>query len=382
MQVEQQIWKDGAGWQMLLDANLAQKAQLVLLFGNHSLLREPDAFVGIKQNYPNAYVLGCSTVGAIHGAEIVDEALVATAICFERTTIRAASFDLDSSEMSEEVGARLSLALQGEDLCHVFVLTDGLNVHGDALVRGLISRLPKDVCVTGGLAGDGEIFRETLVVADAPGQSHKIAAIGLYGKHLVCGCGSKGGWSAFGPSRRVTRVEGKTLFEFDGKPALDLYKRYLGDMADGLPATAVYFPLNVTMEGSSMHLVRTVMSVDEEQSALNFAGDIPLDSIVTMMRANTDRLVEGAAAAGHMCQESLGAAAPQLTLLVSCAARKMVLKQRSEEEVEAVRDVFSGAGCQAGFYSFGEICPSANHSSACEFHNQTMTITTFRERED
>ncbi|MBN2703369.1 MAG: FIST C-terminal domain-containing protein [Pontiellaceae bacterium] len=382
MQVEQQIWKGNQGWKMLEDAALSSRAQLVFLFGDFSILRSSDAVDEIKKHYPEAYVLGCSAGGAIHDAEIADEALVATAVWFERTTIRAAAVDLESSSKSGEVGEQLAQELLGEDLCHIFVLSDGLTVHGDALVQGFMKHLPEHIRVTGGLAGDGELFQDSLVIADAPGRNKRVAAVGFYGKHLVCGCGSQGGWSAFGPSRRVTRAEGKRLYEVDGKPALDLYKRYLGPMADGLPSTGVYFPLNVTVEGSSMHLVRTVISVDEEQGALVFGGDIPLDSTVTLMHANMERLVEGAEEAGRICRDSAGTQTPQLSLLVSCTARKIVLKQRTEEEVEAVRDVFAGAGCQAGFYSFGEICPPTDHSSACEFHNQTMTITTFCELKD
>ncbi|MBN2685241.1 MAG: FIST C-terminal domain-containing protein [Pontiellaceae bacterium] len=382
MQTEQQIWKGNTGWKMLKDAALSSHAQLVFLFGDYSILKHSDAVEQVKQRYPEAYVLGCSSDGAIHDAEITDDALVATAVWFERTAIRAAAVNLESSSKSGEAGEQLAQELLGEDLCHIFVLSDGLNVHGDALIQGLMKHLPEHVRVSGGLAGDGEVFRDTLVIANAPGRNKRVAAVGFYGNHLVCGCGSQGGWSPFGPSRRVTRADGKRLYELDGKPALDLYKKYLGPMADGLPSTGVYFPLNVTVEGSSMQLVRTVISVDEEQGALIFGGDIPLNSTVTLMHANMERLVEGSEEAGRICRDSLGILEPQLSLLVSCAARKIVLKQRTEEEVEVVRDVLAGAGCQAGFYSFGEICPPTDHSSACVFHNQTMTITTFCERKD
>ena len=50
------------------------------------------------------------------------------------------------------------------------------------------------------------------------------------------GHGSRGGWDFFGPERRVTRSEGNVLYELDGTPALDLYKKYLGARASGLPA--------------------------------------------------------------------------------------------------------------------------------------------------
>jgi hypothetical protein len=58
--------------------------------------------------------------------------------------------------------------------------------------------------------------------------------------------------------------------------------------------------------------------------------------------------------------------------------RKLVLKQRIEEEVEAIRDVFGDGTVLTGFYSYGEISPFAP-GEPCALHNQTMTITTFTE---
>jgi hypothetical protein len=49
-----------------------------------------------------------------------------------------------------------------------------------------------------------------------------------------------------------------------------------------------------------------------------------------------------------------------------------------EEEVEAVQAILGAEAVQTGFYSYGEISPFSSESK-CELHNQTMTITTFRE---
>jgi len=76
--------------------------------------------------------------------------------------------------------------------------------------------------------------------------------------------------------------------------------------------------------------------------------------------------------------EALGKHSPELALLISCVGRKLVLKQRIEEEVEGVQDVLGRETVLAGFYSYGEISPFTP-SAKCELHNQTMTITTLSE---
>jgi hypothetical protein len=121
------------------------------------------------------------------------------------------------------------------------------------------------------------------------------------------------------------------------------------------------------------------MAIDEENQSMTFAGDMPEGGYARLMKANFDRLIDGAGDAAHATSETLGASKPELALLISCVGRKLVLKQRVEEEVEGVRDVLGEDTVLAGFYSYGEICPHGAFTQ-CELHNQTMTITTFSER--
>jgi hypothetical protein len=178
-------------------------------------------------------------------------------------------------------------------LRHLFVLSDGLLVNGSALVEGLKSALPEDVTVTGGLSGDGDRFQETLVVLDGPPESGIIAAVGFYGEHLKVGFGSLGGWDPFGPERRITRSRENVLYELDGKSALDLYKKYLGEHAEGLPSTGLLFPLSLRTREGETGVVRTILSIDEAENSLTFAGDVPEGAYARLMMANFDRVDRG-----------------------------------------------------------------------------------------
>jgi hypothetical protein len=174
----------------------------------------------------------------------------------------------------------------------------------------------------------------------------------------------------------VTKAEGNVLYELDGERALSLYKKYLGPHAAGLPSSALLFPLLVTPVGGGSPVVRTILGVDEEKGTMTFAGDVPQGSAAQLMRANFERIIhagEGAALAS--AQE----AKPDLAVLISCVGRKLILKQRTEEEVEAVRQVLGQDVVTAGFYSYGELAPHSQ-GAPCQLHNQTMTVTTFTER--
>ncbi|RMF13099.1 MAG: hypothetical protein D6758_13750, partial [Gammaproteobacteria bacterium] len=255
-----------------------------------------------------------------------------------------------------------------------------LHVNGTTLTQTLSSVLPEQVTISGGLAGDYGAFEHTCAWLDVPDSSPGIVGIGFYGTHLRVGYGSLGGWDPFGPDRVVTRSEGNVLHELDGQSALDLYARYLGDYARDLPGSALLFPLTI-LDDKEKDLVRTVLSVDPAAKTMTFAGDIPEGSRVRFMKANFDRLVEGASEAAEQSRNRLSARDTQFALLISCVGRKMVLKQRVEEETEAVRDILPEPVVLSGFYSYGEISPLV-HQCGCTLHNQTMTITTFGEVAD
>ncbi|HYI02738.1 FIST signal transduction protein [Hyalangium sp.] len=379
MKVEQKTWAAAEGWRSTGEGSVGAGAHLVLLFGATARMRDPSAFRQVRAWYPEALIVGCSTAGEICGTKVCDDSLVSTAVRFERTHVRLARAQVDSMDQSHAAGASLAKELPPQGLSYVLILSDGLKVNGTELVRGLRGNLPDSVVVTGGLAGDGPDFQHTLVCANDLPAEGQLAAVGFYGEQLHIGYGSLGGWDAFGPERLITRSKSNVLYELDGRSALELYKQYLGEHAAGLPATALRFPLALRseQEGSSS-LVRTVLSIDEQAQSMTFAGDVPEGTYARLMKANFDSLIDGAAGAARAGLERLGSFKPDLAVLISCVGRKLVLKQRVEEEVESVREVLGPDPVLTGFYSYGEISPNGG-ANRCELHNQTMTITAFSE---
>jgi hypothetical protein len=377
MKLEQKKWTEAGGWEPGPPGELGDSAQLILLFGSTSLLREKKCLDEIKSVYPKAHLLGCSTAGEIYGTQVFDDSLVVTAVSFERTQLKGLKVPIYKMENSYNVGQLLAQSLDPEGLAHVFVLSDGLKINGSELVKGLIKNLPDSVSVTGGLSGDGALFRETYVLWDGEPERDSIAIVGLYGKDLKIGYASFGGWDPFGPERLITRSQGNVLYEFDGKSALALYKQYLGEHAKGLPSTGLLFPLSVRIKTGERGVVRTILSVNEEEQNMTFAGDVPEGAYARLMKANFDRLIDGAVEAAKTSIDMIGAP-PELAILISCVGRKLILKQRIEEELEGVRDVLGEQTVLSGFYSYGEISPFTK-GAQCELHNQTMTITAFSE---
>ncbi|MBA5862320.1 MAG: hypothetical protein GDA65_06400 [Nitrospira sp. CR1.1] len=362
-------------------AALDSETSLLLLFGGSRLIDRQDLIQQVMNACPRSHVMGCSTAGEIHGCEISDDSLVVAVVRFEKTPLLTTCAAVHSPKDSYAAGRAIAARLQQPELRGLLVLSDGLNVNGSELVKGLNDTLGGAVVVTGGLAGDGTDFKRTWVIKDRAPQSGYVTAIGFYGSHVRLGHGSKGGWDKFGPERRVTKSDGNILYELDGRPALQLYKEYLGDRAAGLPATGLLFPLAI--RGSNTDgkvLVRTILAVDEAAQSMTFAGDLPEGVLAQLMRANFDRLIQGASEAATLTLKDPARAAspsPTLSIAISCVGRRLVLGERTEEEIEATLDILPDGSRQVGFYSYGEISPY--DSGACDLHNQTMTLTTITE---
>ena len=379
MQVERLSW-------LLPDcgelAKLKQaEPDLIIYFGSRTALASGAAFEQLRSTCPGAMVLGCTTGGQIHEHDAVDDEITGVAIRFDETKIRLVSEMVGCSADSRTCGRAIGERLLAPDLAGIFILSDGLNVNGSELVAGITEMIGPHIPLTGGLAGDGSQFEETLVGANCAPQSRMVAGIGFYGNAIRIGHGSAGGWDVFGPWRTVTRSQGNVLFELDGEPALNLYERYLGDEAEGLPGAGLLFPLQIQNPDNADHrIVRTILAVDRDKRSLTFAGDVPEGWSAQLMRGNFDHLSRGAADAARQATEGLadGQATNGVALLVSCIGRRLLMGQRVSEEIEAAGAVLGTQFARLGFYSYGEISPHAV-SGICELHNQTMTITTITE---
>ncbi|MEZ5307916.1 MAG: FIST N-terminal domain-containing protein [Pyrinomonadaceae bacterium] len=350
---------------------------LVIAFGAPSFIDNSEPFSRMREHFGSSIFMGCSTSGEITGSSIVDESITGAVVRFDKTGLCSTTVPINKFVDSFEIGETIGKNLFSEKLRAVLVFSDGLNVNGSKLVEGLNFILPASVQVSGGLAGDGDRFENTWVLNNGIPESGYVTAVGFYGDHISFGHGSRGGWDIFGPERVVTKSVDNVIYEIDGNPALELYKNYLGELAAELPASALLFPLSVRESDSAeKRVVRTILKIDEETQSMTFAGNIPQGGMVQLMRANFDRLIDGASDAAEMTSEDCGDAL--LSIAISCVGRRLILGERAEEELEAVVDSLPEGVAQVGFYSYGEISPY--HEGYCDLHNQTMTLTTISEK--
>lgn len=350
----------------------APSGSLVFAFGCRRIADTSEAWEGLDTIARNGTLIGCSTAGEIFDAEVEEESVVVAALTFAHAEHRVASAKVEGPVASFLAGQSIAAELQREDLRAMVVFGDGVHVNGSELLRGLSAELSGEVVIAGGLSGDGDRFESTWTLLNDQRNQKEVVACGFYGESLHVRSVSGTGWDIFGPSRRVTRAEGNVLYELDGRPALELYDRYLGDLSAALPAAGLLFPLEIRKE----RVIRTIRGIDREAGSVTFAGDIPPGREVRLMKANFDRLVQGAEDAARELRSL--ADRPTFTLAISCVGRKLVLRERSEEEVEATLEMLPSGSSQIGFFSYGQLGPGED--GRCRLFNQSITLLALQEQ--
>jgi hypothetical protein len=288
-------WSLSSGWSAPMPA-WDGPGTLVQVFGDSDLREDAEPLRSVVDAFPRSAMIGCSTAGAILGAEVFDESITVAVARFERTTL---AVEVEPADWADSAGVGLAIGKRlrdrGDDLRAVLVMADGLEVQGGPLANGLTEGTNGSAVITGGLAADGSRCERTWVLVDGRPQSSYVSAVGLFGAAVQVSHGSEGGWTILGPERLITRSQGNELLELDGCPALELYKTYLGENVSGLPGAAVLFPLGIRTGGAQDPLlIRTVLSVSESRQSLTFAEEVPVGASAQLMRATTGRLVDGA----------------------------------------------------------------------------------------
>ena len=375
MKVKQFIWRDNV-WEGLNEETEIDP-QLCLLFGTREVIESlPEFREELQKKFQDADIVLSSTAGNIIDENLIDDVIIANAIEFEYTTVKTDVIKFEEREYSEmgEVVANM-IDIEKTKYSLIFSCT-GINV--DQFLKGFNSIIKGRIPLSGGVAGDNYGFKKTLVGLNEEIGENQMVLVSFMGDRLYTQHGSKGGWDIFGPERKVTKCEKNVLYEIDGKPALDLYKKYLGEKSSELPISALHFPLAYIEPSTNEYVVRGVQNIDEDNKSMILFGDLENGDTIQLMKANFDRVIKGAE--DSACQsksDELGD--PDFSLLISCVARRLVLDQLVEEELSEAKQSLGRNTVISGFYSYSELSPVVG-DNACHMHNQTMTITSFYER--
>ena len=284
------------------------------------------------------------------------------------------------SQDSFKAGIKVGEQFINNNIKYIQIFSDGLLGNGSKIVEGIQKVLGKNINIAGGTAGDGSLFTRTYQYHNDKVLTNSIVSVAFEGDFPFA-TGVSSGWTPVGMAKEVTKSIDNVVYELDGQPALDVYKKFLGKHASLLPAVGVEYPLGLLgpqgdVEEDGYFLCRATMGVDHEKGSITFAGDVPQGAMVKMTMGNELDIVKAAKEAAQRALDQLKKKniQPKVAFLYSCMARKIVLGSRTNEEILAVKEVIGKDFPIIGFYTYGEYAPVGKHHLSC-LHNEVATIT-------
>jgi hypothetical protein len=335
-----------------------------------------ELLAGICSIIETPNLIGCTTDGEISDMGLTSGSAVLGGFFsdhIECCVVSSENIDRNSEQAGKDLARKLP-----DSVKYIQLLSDGLTGNGCALLRGIFSVLEEGVSVVGGTAGDAGQFLQTWQFAGNRVLTNSAVALGFMGEFKVSE-GIQAGWSPIGLPKKVTRASGNILYELNGEPALEVFKRFLGKHAVGLPAVGVEYPLGIISrcaDGSEddYYLLRATMSVNHDDGSLGFAGEIPEGSMVQLTCGDISSILEATRKAVAIAREGLGDTPPGMVFYFGCNARKTVLGLRTKEEYALIREGFGRDVPILGFYTYGEFC-RVGCGGPCLLHNETAVVS-------
>ena len=342
------------------------------LLAAHDLDLE-DFLQAINDAYPDIELVGCSTLASMSSASEFAEGST-TLTLFASDVLDFTTGLGRGVAQGVEIAARRAVeeaaAKTPKDPALVVITPTMEGLDPVAITKAMADVLGPDVPVFGGGA-----------VPDFPMTAPWVGAVQFYGNEILTdtlplllisgplkvSIGVAHGWRPVGKDAVVTRASGGTVYEIDGEPALDYYRRYLG--VQGEPAGAN--PLAILDEQTGRYYLRAPMSYDPETGSADFLGSVPDGAKVHIAMATTEQILDGTDASLQQAIKGFPeASVPEGALVASCAVRNFLLGTRTRDEIERIRDTVGRDLPVSGFYAFGEIAPLGT-ADASNFHNET-----------
>lgn len=238
------------------------------------------------------------------------------------------------------------------------------------LTNALFRELGAGATWLGGGAGDLDFVRRPVVITPLGLRAGVAVLAGLDAAATV---GITHGWRAFGEPMLVSEAQGNDIVSLDWRPAHEVYREAVEAHsgrrfeAEGFFALASTYPLMLERFGAE-GIVRDPLTVLPE-GAIRCAGEVPSHASIRIANGDVNDML-AAAREARVLAAADGLTEPRgMALTLDCISRALLLGERLEEELEALR--IPGLP-QVGALTIGEIASTGD--GFLQVHNKTTVL--------
>jgi len=315
----------------------------------------------LKSILPHSNIIGVTTAGEICLGKIYEGSVVISFTVFNTTSVKSKMYDLSSDCKIENTINDLVTA----ETKAIIIFSDGLNSNAEKLVKGVYALRP-EIVIAGGRAGDNFVFEKTYVFNETGYTQNGYVIASLSADELLVNSDYILNWTPIGKDMIVTKAKGNILYELDGMPIYDVYKKYLGeDVIDNFPKSSMEFPLIIKKEHI---LIARDPLLKTDDSALMFAGNFEEGDVVRFSFGDIEDIEDEATEYFNKFKTI-----PAESIFVySCAARKSLMGDKLEDEINILESLTQ----TSGFFTYGEYFHTSN---IAEILNVTTTFLALSE---
>lgn len=295
--------------------------------------------------FPSSTVFGTGSSAQIAYGRTLNGCVAISVMTFQSATFESylsRGEGKTESEMAHDL-ARFITHLPEKPKCLLLSCT-ALSLDAFKLTDELNETLPKNIPILGGGVGSLNFSEHSFLWLNGQVSTKGNVMIALLGENLEIFSKSYLGWKAFSQEMSLTKTEGKWVHEIDGRPASEMYERYLGIKNDVHFLEHINgFPL--LYDHNDDYLAR-VPIVATDSGSLLFLNDQSRNKNFRLGYADPTKMV----ATARLVQDELNAFNPDAILIYSCISRARLLG----DDVDLETYPYDLIAPVAGFYTVGE----------------------------
>ncbi len=327
----------------------------------------------LRQRFPKACLIGTTTGGEILKGQVSFGKTVVSVSFFAHTEVTQAFLEKeDGVEAGAEanadhlLGKRLADQLARPDTKVLILIGCPEPIDIGQMLDGVFSARPQLV-VSGGSAATAMTGGTPMVFDGEQASARGLIGVALSGDELEVNHYWHLSWQCIGKAMTVTRAEGLRLYELDGIPAQDMYRRYFGeDIVENFYQRVQGFPLIADRDDL---MVARVPHSRLPDGSLLFGAELKNGDRVRFGFGHVPMIVNS----NEAILRQIVAHPVESIFVYSCAIRRAFMQDAAEIETKPLQ-AFAPT---AGFFTFGEYFHTPRR---IEHLNATMVVLALSER--
>ncbi|MEW6236789.1 MAG: FIST C-terminal domain-containing protein [Candidatus Omnitrophota bacterium] len=304
--------------------------------------------------------------------------------------VAASGLEKGEWKAGRELGAQIGeIANEGDT---IFLFYDSLqsspppvlNV-GSRLLDGIYAELPDKSLTLAGAGMIGDIHLSGSFVFDGRQSAKGEAVAMVLPSVLKSRIGIMHGCLPLSSFLEITKIDGATLYEFNGRPALDVIQDMFGHQRLDVNSLPLFLTLGekhgdpYADYDESSYVNRLILSADPQDGSLTlFEADFHKGARVQIMTRDNQTMLESVQKRSRELIASLDGKNPVLAFYIDCAGRTRAFSGADKEEAKILQETLGPEIPLLGFYSGVEIAPLLGRSRPLDWTG-VLTLLTLEE---